>query len=397
MKRRINLGRVHPPTQQVKAALRELLAEQPDDEVAWILATIIQNGLAHTDLLFDAPSDGGRTKQVREDPSESFATLSAVLETCFQLAPPNSELSRKSGAALARLRLLQGDWAGMNAVLEKLGRLPVPGERRPTLPAPPPDWSNLERDWQVADESMRSGNCAIEFQFEKDGKGLAGAHVLIKRPREPGFSTGIRVDTLLHATLPMEDRLDFAFGYYSSDRGVTRYAVSDATDKVRIENVPKIPVVVEVLIPTSNFAEPGVSWDLMMEVAPGDVRPTSWQDAGSIRGKKDGPSIAELRENETIHYPKLIVRPQFAMDLAEWSSVAADNFVLEWQSLAGGNQHVDHYELGNDPHRAGATAEYRSIISGHSIVHGKSPRTALGSGCERSGWKAAAARKHLLV
>ena len=125
----------------------------------------------------------------------------------------------------------------------------------------------------------------------------------------------------------MEDRLDDGFGYHGSDQAMSRYAVSDTTGKVRIENLPKIPIVVEVLIPTSNFPEPGVSWDL----AHGDLPPATSARSELARGrhirsKKDGPSIAELKENETVRYPKLIVRPQFAMDLAEWISARCRRF-----------------------------------------------------------------------
>jgi HEAT repeat protein len=351
MKRSVNNGRIHPPTQQVKQSLRERLAAQPDPELAWTLANIIRNGLWCTDLLFDAPSDGGRTQQDREDPAENYVTLADALEIGLKASPPDSELVSRFGLSLARLRLLQGDWAGMNAVLERAGQPPMDEDLRPMLPAPPPDWRNLSKDWQLADESMRSGNCAIEFQFEKDGKGLAGAHVLVKKPRDPRLNayTGIRVDTLLHATQPVDDdrsrSVHYVFGYHADDRAMTRYAVSDATGKVRIAHLPNIPVLIEVLIPTSNFPEPGVNWDLLIEVAPGEMRPTSWEDAGTVRSKKEGPTIVELINNEVIRYPEFIVRSQLALNVAEWSSVDPDNFVLKWQSLDGPTSPVDRYEV----------------------------------------------------
>jgi hypothetical protein len=236
----------------------------------------------------------------------------------------------------------------MNASLEKIGQTAIPESKRPPLPAPPPDWNNLLETWQPADESMRSGTCVIEFQFEKDGKGLSGAHVLIKHPRDPKWKaySGIRADTLLHATRPLEDdRFPATFGYHAQDRAMTRYAVSDASGKVRIEGLPKIPVVIEMLIPTSNFSERGNSWDLLMEIAPGDLRPTEWSEPGSIRGNKEGPTVAELKENETVYYPKLIVRPQLEPNLADWTQVDADNFVLEWQSLEDAGAVIDHYEV----------------------------------------------------
>jgi hypothetical protein len=347
MKERINAGRIHAPTQRVKAALRERLAKDPDAEIAWTLATIIQNGLANTELLFDAPSDSSRSKWDREDPAESYVTLAEALEIGFRTAQPKSDLWRRCGLSLARLRLLQGDWAAMNATLAKLGQQPVPDSRRGELPAPLPDWTHLADTWRAADNTMRSGNCAIEFQFEKDGQPLAGAHVLIKHPRDPALNdfTGIRVDTLLYATKPLEgDRYD-TFGYRGNDRTATRYAVSDVTGRVRIEKLPKIPIAVEVLIPTANFAELGKSWDLVMELAPGDIRPTAWAEPNSIRSEKEGPSIAELKENETIHYPKLIVRSQLVLNVDDWTQVDADDFVLEWKSLKNVNPAVDRYEI----------------------------------------------------
>ncbi|HEY3392319.1 MAG TPA: hypothetical protein VGK58_06415 [Lacipirellulaceae bacterium] len=348
MKRSVSLGRIHPPTQKVKAALRERLGAEPNAELAWALATIISNGLSATDLLFDAPSDGGSTKQDREDPDESYATLAKVLEIGLQTAPPKSDLWRRFGLSLAKVRLLQGDWAGMDAVLEQLGQSPIPESQRANLPAPPPDWNNLLGTWQPGDESMRTGMCAIEFQFEKDGKGLAGAHVLVKHPRDPQLRaySGIRADTLLLARRPLvDDRFHGTFGYHARDRAMTRYAVSDASGKIRIEGLPKIPVVVEVLVPTSNFPERGHSWDLLMELAPGDLRPTEWGEPDSIRGNKEGPSIAVLKENDTVHYPKLIVRPQLEPNLTDWTEVDADDFVLEWQSLAHQSAAIDRYEV----------------------------------------------------
>jgi hypothetical protein len=346
MKERFNAGRIHPPTQNVKAALRESLAAKPDAETAWALATIIRNGLANTDLTFASPPGGGSTKWDREDPAESYSTLAGAIEICLNAALPDSDLAGRAGRSLARLRLLQGDWDGMNAALQRIGQAPVPESVRATLSAPPADWSQLARDWHPADQSLRDGNCAIEFQFEKEGRPLAGAHVLVRRPPDPNLNrfTGIRVDTLLHATQPLETKPYDPFGYMATDRSATRYAVSDAQGRVRIEGLPKVPVVVEVLIPTSNFAEPGISWDLVMEVAPNDIRPTEFGNKDSVR-RDQPPAVVELAENETIHYPKLIVRPQLALNVAPWSPVDADDFVLEWRSLQETNPSVDRYEV----------------------------------------------------
>jgi hypothetical protein len=344
-KYRYNAGRIHPPTQRVKALIREKLAEQPDAELALTLATIIRNGLANTDVTFSAPSNSGGGEWEREDPAESYVTMAEALEKGFANAPKGSDLAGVIGRSLARLRLLQGDWDGMNAVLTKLGQEPIPPAARSKLPAPPFDWTNLRRDWQPADPSMRSGNCAIDFLFNKGGKGLAGAHVLIKLPPDPQLErrSGIRSDTLLWATSPLEVRPYDPFGYRASDRAMTRYGVSDAAGKIRIEGLPKVPIVVEILIPSSNFAEPGIDWDLLMEVAPGDIRPTWRGDPNSI-SHIDGPAVVELKEGETVHYPTMIIRPQLRLNVAEWSKVDPENFVLEWASV-GADPTVDHYEL----------------------------------------------------
>jgi hypothetical protein len=310
LKDRYNHGQFHPPTQRVKAALRERLAGQPDAKTAWVLATIIRNGLANSDLMFSAPSDSVRSMWDREDPAESFTTLAEALEVCLEHAPQDSDLAQRAGLSLARLRLLQGDWEGMNLMLERLGQEPIPAADRAWLPAPPPDWSQLRDDWQPADESMRSGDCAIEFQFEKRGAGLAGAHVLIKRAprRRAARFTGIDVDTLLHATGPLDAPPYDPFGYYARDRAMTRYGVSDANGKIRIEGLPKAPIRVEILIPMGNFAERWPSWELFMETVPGEFRTTTWGRPGSL-SRHDGPAVVQLQEGATVQYPKLIVRP----------------------------------------------------------------------------------------
>jgi hypothetical protein len=364
---RYNNGSPNPLTQRVKAQLRQRLAEKPNAEVAYSLATIIRNGLANTDLEFAAPSDSYRNQSDREDPAESYATMAAALVIGLENAPKDSELAGRSGRSLARLRLLQGDWAGMNAALEKIGQQPVPADLRANLPAPPLDWTNLQKDWQPADAAMRTGKAAIELQFEKDGKGLAGAHVLIKKvpPPEQARYLGIRADTLLLATQPLEAPPYDGFGYRAADRAMTRYAVSDAGGKIRIEGLPAIPIVVEVLIPTSNFPEPGKNWDLLMETVPGEFHPT-WMEASGTRGgargqarndaidarprlpsvsRRDGPAVVTLKDDETHIYPKFVVRPQLSLNVADFSPVNASDFVLEWQSLSKSEPTLDHYEV----------------------------------------------------
>jgi hypothetical protein len=366
MQGRYNNGKPNPTTQKVKALIRERLAAEPDAELAFALATIIRNGLANTDLEFAAPTDGYRSQYDREDPAENYSTLAAALELVLAHAPRDSDLAARAGSSLARLRLLQGDWDGMNAALEQIGRPTIPAELRPILPAPPFDWTNLRQDWQPSDESLRNGSAAIEFEFQKDGRPLAGAHVLIKRrpPPQTGWRTGFRADTLLYATQPLEVEPYDAFGYRAADRAMTRYAVSDATGKVRIERLPPIPIVVEVLIPTSNFTEPAQNWDLLMELSPGQFHPTWMQPRSGGRGRqngerderradrpaelasvdrREGPAVVELKEGETLQYPKFVVRPQLSLNIGEWSPVDPETFVLRWQPLNYNALAIDHY------------------------------------------------------
>jgi hypothetical protein len=194
MKRRTNLGWQHPPTQQIKKLYRRRLDMEPDAESAWTLATIIQNGLVGTHLQWAAPTDRGSSPQRREDPSENYSKLAYILKIGFVDSDKDSELRRKFGIGLAKLYLLQGHWQGMNVALEALGQKPIPSDRRRWLCAPPIVWrEELDSQWTVADESMRSGNCGLEFRIEKDGKGLKGVHVLVKKAPEPmhSFDTGI--------------------------------------------------------------------------------------------------------------------------------------------------------------------------------------------------------------
>jgi len=135
--------------------------------------------------------------------------------------------------------------------------------------------------------------------------------VLIKSLPKPqrAFSTGIAVDTLLYATQPLDARPYDPFGYYAQDRALTRYGVSDATGKIRIEGLPKEPIRVEILIPTGNFPDRWPSWDLLMETAPGEIRSTSWGHSNSV-SRTEGPAVVNLQEGATVQYPKLIVRPK---------------------------------------------------------------------------------------
>jgi hypothetical protein len=366
---RVNALVPQPITQRVKAELRKRLTEKPDAETAMTLANIIHNGLSGTNLQFAAPTDSSRSQWDREDPDESNATLAAVLQIAFDQAPPKSDLSNRSGRSLARLRLLQGDWDGMNEMLVKVGQSPVPPERRANLPAPPIDWSNLARDWQIADESMRSGNAAIEFSFEKAGRPLAGAHVLVKRRPEPADDgrryTGAIAMGLQLPSLETEGGLRLTVE--RPDRAFTRYGVSDSTGKIRLEGLPAIPIAVEVLVPIANFTEFGRNWDFLMEVAPGQLRTTKMmrtmtRNASSRGGppgglsqqsvmesepvsRQQGPAVVTLKANETTKYPRFVIRPQLTLLVSDWTQVNASDFVLKWTPVDKAERPFDHYEL----------------------------------------------------
>jgi len=330
----INLGHPHPLTQKIKKLYRRRLATEPDPELAWRLATIIQYGLRNTNLEWAAPAGGSTVRSPREDPAESYVTLAEVLELGFRHAQPNSQLWSKFSIALAKLRLLQGNWDGMNEMLKKLGREPIPAGSRPWLSAPPVDWQDdLHTKWQVADDSMHSGDCSLEFKIEKDGKGLKGVHFLVKRAPEPTnvTNTGISTDTLFYAPYPLKD-FD-SFGYRAKDRPLTRYAISDESGIVRFDRLPDIPVKIEVLVPTSNFPEPVSNWDLWMEVEPGKFKIAKIYGGADAVGAGLPPAPEELRPGETVHYPRLVVRPAFRLNIKDWQRIDGDDLVLNWEGL----------------------------------------------------------------
>jgi len=292
----VNYGRPHPLTQRIKQLYRKRLAKEPDAELAWRLASIIQNGLKNTELIWAAPMDGSKGHWLREDPTENYTTLAEVLELGFRHAQADSELWNKFGIALAKLRLLQGDWDRMNAMLKELGQEPIPTESRQWLSAPPVDWeNNLNDQWRAADMPMCLGNCSLEFKIEKDGKGLKGVHFLVKRAPEPTnvFSTGIRADTLFFAPYPPVGRSFGSFGYKGKDRSMTRYAVSDESGVVRFDGLPNIPIKIEVLVPTSNFEEVGSNWDLWMEVEPGKFKIAKIYGGADAVGRGKPPPVEE--------------------------------------------------------------------------------------------------------
>jgi hypothetical protein len=343
----VNSGKPHPLTEKVKAMQRERLKEGPDPELAWTLASIIENQLRNTELEWAAPTDSSRGRSNREDPKESFTTLAQVLELGFEHSQRDSELRQNFGITLAKLLLLQGNWDGMNENLQKLGQEKIPAESRPWFPAPPVDWTEgLAAQWQICDESMRSGDCNLEFKIEKDGKGLKGVHVLVKKAPEQTnvFSTGISADTLFLAPYPLFDR-NFSFGYRGSDREQTRYAISDDSGVVRFEKLPEIPVKIEVLVPTSNFPEAVTNWDLWMEVEPDQFKIAKIYGSDAI-SPREPPAVVTLRSGETAHYPKLVVRPAFSLNIMDMDRVDKDNFTLKWQGLdLSMQQKLGQYEL----------------------------------------------------
>jgi hypothetical protein len=343
----VNSGRTHPLTNKIKTLYRERLKEYPDAELAWRLATIIQNSLRNTQLQWAAPTDSSRGRVNREDPAESFTTVAEVLELGFKHAQIGTELQQTFGQALAKLRLLQGDWDRMNAALKEMGQKQIPAESRPWLPAPPADWSvGLSSHWQICDESMRSGNCSLEFRIEKDGKGLNGVHVLVKRAPEPtsGFRSGIAADTLFLAPYPVGKRR-YSFGYRGGDREQTRYAISDQSGIVRFEKLPDMPIKIEVLVLTSNFSEVGTNWDLWIEVEPGRFKIAKIYGPDYVNPREE-PAVVTLKPGQTVHYPRLAVRPAFGFNVQDWDSVKEDDFVLTWRGLDSTLQEqTAHYEL----------------------------------------------------
>jgi hypothetical protein len=335
-------GLSHPLSEKIKALYRERLSEKPDPELAWRLADIIEIGMGGTDLQWATPSDSASSLWSREDPGENYSTMVPILEHGLRHADKDSDLWREFGVRLARLRLLQGDWEKMNDVLEKLGEKPVPSEARPLLAGPPKDWENgFSAQWGAADETMISGDCVVEFRFEKDGKGLQGVHVLLKEAPEPevGFRSGIRVDTLFF------DSSTTGIGYAGADRASTRYAVSDASGVVLFTKLPKIPIKVEVLVPTANFLERGRLWGLWMEFESGQYKVASnLRPRGGVDCNRP-PAVVELKEGATVHYPRMVVLPEHALNIRDWDEVDRETFELSWKGPSVAQNKDLRYEI----------------------------------------------------
>lgn len=333
-KGRYNIGRLDPLTERVKTALRERLRKSPDPEIAWTLVSIIQDQLSATGLQWAAPSDSYSSRSDRENPKESYATLAKVAELGFRHSEKDSDLWRRLGTGLAKLRLLQGDWAGMNAVLKRLGQKPIDRKMRPFLAAPPTDWKDLRKNWQRCDGKMRSGTSALIVKIEKGGKGLRGVHILLKEAPKPQrvFRTGWRVDTLFASPEPFERHLD-SFGYRGQDRPLTRYGVSDESGVVRFSKLPAMKSKIEVLVPTSNFPEPGPGWELWMEVEPGKFQLASGRP-GPNTVRSDSPlAVVELEEGKTAEYPPLVVRPKLTFNIHDFARADRESFVLTWSRV----------------------------------------------------------------
>jgi len=332
-KGRIDAGRTHPLTEKVKTAYRARLKDKPDPELALALAKIIQRQLAATEIEWAAPTDSASGRRLREAPAESYMTMAEVLAGGFEQAEKGSELRQTIGVGLAKLRLLQGDWEAMNWVLGQLGWSPIPAEGRAFLAAPPTQWDKgLSKQWTASDEEMRSGDCGLVLHVEKDGKGLRGAHVLVKEWRPPGNvrHTGIRTDTLLFAPQPLALFGNESFGYGGGDRARTRYAVTDDTGEVKFEKLPEIDVKIEVLVPTGNFAEAGRGWDLWMETAPGEMKRAAMYGGEDAVAPNKSPAVAELEVGKTIRYPRLVVLPQLDLDVDDWSDADPKTFEIGW-------------------------------------------------------------------
>ncbi|MCZ6792126.1 MAG: HEAT repeat domain-containing protein [Planctomycetota bacterium] len=334
-KGRYNLGRLDPLTERVKTAMRERLNRSRDPQLAWALAAIIQDQLSGTSIQWAAPSDSYSMRTDRENPKESFSTLSEVAEIGFRHAKRKSALWRRFGIGLAKMHLLRGDWSSMNDALEKLGQEPVDPADRPFLHAPPDDWEKgLRSQWRLADEKMRSGDCGLVLRIEKDGGGLAGVHVLVKEAPEPVnvFHTGWKADTLFFSETPFERHIG-SFGYKGADRSMTRYAVSDRSGVVRFEKLPAMKVQLEVLVPTANFAEAAPSWELWMDVGSGKFQLASRKPGPNTVNSSSPPAIVELEKGKTVEYPLLVVRPKFGFNIHDGARADPRAFVLSWPSV----------------------------------------------------------------
>jgi hypothetical protein len=340
-------GSLHPLTEKVKAAYRTRLKEKPDPGLCLTLAKIIQYQLAGTAIEWAAPTDSWTSQRSREAPMESYVTMAELLTSGFELAEKGSELRQTIGVGLAKLRLLQGDWEGMNRVLGQLGWELIPAESRSLLAAPPVQWDkDLSKQWKACDEQMRSGDCGLVLHVEKDGKGLRGVHVLVKKWKAPGrvWATGISTDTLFFAPQPLALFENESFGYGGQVRAMTRYEVTDDTGEVKFEKLPDIEIKIEVLVPTGNFPEAGRGWDLWMETAPAEMKRAA-VGGSDVVDRSKVPAVAELESGKTVRYPRLVVLPQLNLDIDDWSEADPRAFEIGWPTLSAKPGEQITYEL----------------------------------------------------
>jgi hypothetical protein len=370
-KTRVNMGEDHPLTQKVKAAYRARLKEKPDAKLALALAEIIQDGLSGTNIDWAAPTDEAGSRWRREDPAESYATLADVLILGLKQADKGSETYTTLATALAKLRLLQGDWEAMNKVFSDLGWPTVSADARPWLAAPPTKWGpDLNKQWTAADEKMRSGQCGLIVRVEKDGHGLRGAHVLIKpAPKEDRrvFTSGIRADNLRIFAEPLGH---WSFGYAGQDRPMTRYLVTDQKGEAKFEKLPEMDVKIEVLVPTANFPETARGWDLWMEVEPSQLqRAENYGGEGAADSGKP-PAVVELQSGRTVEYPRLVVLPQLDFNVSDRARIDPEKLVLSWPAAQAPPGRKVEYELDmalTGPNDAHANAEHMPAIRRTSV------------------------------
>lgn len=327
------LGKSHPLSDKVKALYRARLAENPDPQTAYNLAHILQTQLSQTALEWSINAQFRSGRSVREDPNAHFGDLESALTLCFERAEPDQPLWGKSGIGLAKIRLMRGDWEGMNQALTAMGQAPMPAEERPWLHAPPADWTDLRAGWEKADPSRRTGDAALELRFEKDGTGLAGVHVLLGEAKPPISSTGWIIDTLYHSPKPLEEEWGGSFGYAADwDRPMTRYSVSGDDGVVRFERLPLMDVLLEILIPGGNFIESGRDWDMLMETEPGRLRRISMMPDHDAIGSHEEVAQIFLEPGKTFHYPKIVVHPLLysGVQSDRWTRADPSDYVLLW-------------------------------------------------------------------
>ncbi len=320
-------GRSHPLSEQVKTLYRQHLAREANPEVAWLLWQIIGVQLSNTSIGM-SNGDGSYGKWAREAPQESFATIQEALEVVFNHTEPNSDRWREAGIMLAKLHMMRGDWKGVDQQLILLGQEPLDPALRSNLHAPPLDWNDLAKRWEMSEAELRSGSCGLSFSFEKEGLPLAGVHVMVRpaKAKETSFRTGFAADTILASADPVE------FGYRDdSTRKNTRYGVSGSDGSVHIRNLPEIEFDYEILVPTGNFTETIRSWDLLVELPSGEMHRSPMNDDTRILLPFDGFETPKLVPGREVAFPHVQVIPSFySLNVEDWDPVPAEGFELSW-------------------------------------------------------------------